>query len=100
MECIIGRYTPVLWTELYLGGIHPVDSKDVSFVSIKVSRVVSPRFCRIDHGGNTPTGLKGHMSFVFNKVSTAVLLGGGQTDPSNIMHLPKCGNELVDVANF
>ena len=40
------------------------------------------------------------MSFVFNKVSTAVLLGVGQTDPSNIMHLPKCGNESVDGAHF
>ena len=54
--------------ESIIGGIHPQDPKD--------------------------------MSFVFNKVSTAVLLGGGQTDPSNIMHLPKCENELVDVANF
>ena len=51
-----------------MGGIHPQDPKD--------------------------------LSFVFNKVSTAVLLGGRQTDPSNIMHLPKCENELVDVANF
>ena len=40
------------------------------------------------------------MSFVFYKVSIAVLLGVGQTDPSNIMHLPRCGNELVDVMHF
>jgi len=68
MECIVGRYTLVHWTELSLRGIHPVDPKDMSFVS--------------------------------NEVSIAVLLRGGQTDPSDIMYLPKRGNELVDIVHF
>ena len=66
MECIMGRYILVHWTELYLGGIHPVDPKDVSFVSNKVFRVVSPRFCQIDHWGDTPVGPKGHV-FCFQR---------------------------------